>query len=118
MRLKRPFSALICGTLFLFASRSARAQQKLDLKEPPFAFGDFSWLDGNNRQPASLLTAGPATFGVYVDGYYLYQFHAPIDHTAFPSTVAPRHNEISINLASMGVDLTGLDGPIGRLFVQ
>ena len=61
---------------------------------------------------------GPVTWSLYVDTYYAWQFHQPVDHTIFPTTIAPRHNEISLNLAHVGVDVTGLDGPIGRLYLQ
>lgn len=102
----------------MLARTSSADEKPLDVREPPFGFGDFSWTDGNNSQPASLLTAGPVTGVLYLDGYYLYQFNHPIDHTAFPSVVAPRHDEVSVNMAMVGVDVTGLDGPIGRLFLQ
>ena len=90
----------------------------LDVREPTFGEFDFAWMNGNNAQPASLLTSGPVTFSLYIDTYYAWQFHRPIDHTIFASTTAPRHNEISLNLAHLGVDVTGLDGPIGRLYIQ
>ena len=90
----------------------------LDVAQPTFGEFDFSWMNGNNPQPDSLLKTGPVTFSVYVDTYYSWQFHEPIDHTVFPTTTAPRHNEISLNLAHLGVDVTGLDGPIGRLYIQ
>ncbi len=92
--------------------------QPIDVREPTFGEFDFSWMNGNNPQPASLLATGPVTLSLYVDTYYEWQFHEPIDHTVFPTTTAPRHNEISLNLAHLGVDVTGLDGPIGRLYVQ
>ena len=92
--------------------------QPLDVREPTFGEFDFSWMNGNNPQPSSLLQNGPVTFSLYVDTYYGYQFHRPIDHTIFPTTTAPRHNELSLNLAHLGVDVTGLDGPIGRLYIQ
>ena len=89
----------------------------LDVADPPFP-GDFAWMNGNNPQPASLLGMGPVTWSLYVDTYYAWQFNHPIDHTIFPTTTAPRHDEISLNLAHIGVDLTGLDGPTGRLYLQ
>jgi hypothetical protein len=92
--------------------------QPLDMREPTFGEFDFSWMNGNNPQPASLLGMGPLTWSLYVDTYFAWQFHQPADHTIFPTTTAPRHNEISLNLAHIGVDLTGLDGPIGRLYLQ
>ena len=90
----------------------------LDVREPTFGEFDFAWMNGNNPQPPSLLQTGPVTLSLYVDTYYGYQFHQPIDHTVFPTTTAPRHNEISLNLAHVGLDVTGLDGPIGRLYIQ
>jgi hypothetical protein len=90
----------------------------LDVREPPFGEFDFNWMNGNNTQPASLLGMGPVTWSLYVDTYYAWQFQRPLDHTIFPTTAAPRHDEISLNLAHVGIDVTGLDGPIGRLYVQ
>ncbi len=95
----------------------------LAVREPPFAEFDYSWITGSNRQPSPLLGLGPIDFLLYADAYYLFQFHQPIDHTAFPSTVAPRHNEISLNLATFGIELSRLSlgrygGPIGRLYLQ
>jgi hypothetical protein len=91
--------------------------QPLDVREPPFGEFDFSWMNGTNRQPASLLVTGPLTWSIYVDAYYGWQFWAPVDHTVFPSTTAPRHNEIGFNLATLGVEIN-LDGPIGRIYLQ
>jgi hypothetical protein len=95
-----------------------KPEPTLDVAEPTFGEFDFGWMNGNNPQPSSLLTTGPLTLSLYIDTYYGFQFHRPIDHTVFPTTTAPRHNEISLNLAHLGVDVTGLDGPIGRLYIQ
>jgi hypothetical protein len=97
---------------------SPAPDKPLDVREPPFGEYDFAWMNGSNTQPASLLAMGPVTWSIYVDTYYAWQFHQPADHTIFPTTTAPRHNEISLNLAHLGVDLTGLDGPTGRLYIQ
>jgi len=94
------------------------SEKPLDIREPPFGEFDFAWMNGSNSQPPSLLGMGPLTWSLYVDTYYAWQLHRPLDHTIFPTTVAPRHNEISLNLAHIGVDVTGLDGPTGRLYIQ
>jgi hypothetical protein len=94
------------------------SDKPLDVREPPFGAYDYSWMNGSNAQPSSLLGMGPITWSIYVDTYFAWQFSQPIDHTIFPTTVAPRHDEISLNLAHVGVDVTGLDGPTGRLYVQ
>jgi hypothetical protein len=100
------------------AAAPSDTDKPLDVREPPFGEFDYAWMNGSNTQPASLLGMGPVTWSIYVDTYYAWQLHQPIDHTIFPTTTAPRHDEISLNLAHLGVDLTGLDGPIGRLYVQ
>ena len=100
------------------AATAPAPNDPLDVREPTFGEFDFGWMNGNNPQPSSLLKTGPVTLSLYIDTYYGLQFHRPIDHTVFPTTTAPRHNEISLNLAHLGVDVTGLDGPIGRLYIQ
>ncbi len=100
------------------APAAATDAKPLDVQEPPFGEFDFRWMNGSNPQPASLLVMGPVTWSLYVDTYFAWQFHRPIDHTIFPTTTAPRHDEISLNLAHVGVDVTGLDGPTGRLYLQ
>jgi hypothetical protein len=107
----------------LAAPADAAQQQKkppppLDVSQPPFGEFDYGWMNGSNPQPPSLLGLGPVTWALYVDAYYAWQFQTPIDHTIFPTTTAPRFDEISLNLAYVGVDVTGLDGPIGRLYIQ
>ncbi len=104
--------------LLALAAGPPTVEPPLDVREPPFSERDYNWMNGNNTQPASLLTMGPVTWSIYVDTYYAWQFRQPIDHTIFPTTTAPRHNEISLNLAHLGVDVTGLDGPTGRLYLQ
>jgi hypothetical protein len=110
---------LLPAALALALTGSAAAGEKpLDEREPPYADGDFSWLNGSNRQPDSLLKWGPLTGSIYVDAYYAFQFSQPVDHTIFQTTTAPRHNEIAVNLVAAGVEVSGLDGPIGRLYLQ
>jgi hypothetical protein len=104
--------------LSVAVAEQAPTDKPLDVREPPFGEFDFDWMNGNNTQPQSLLGMGPVTWSLYVDTYYAWQFRRPIDHTIFPTTTAPRHDEISLNLAHIGVDVTGLDGPTGRLYLQ
>ncbi len=106
------------------AGGRARRPAPDDVAEAPFAFADFGWMNGQNDQPESLLKLGPVTGSLYVDTYFLWAFAQPVDHTAFPSSVAPRFNEAGLNLASIGVTLpanaidTSSGGPIGQLALQ
>ena len=94
----------------------------LDVSEPPFSLADWSWMNGSNYQPASLLRIGPVTPTFFVDADYAWQFSNPVDHTIFPTTTAARHSEFSLNLAYLGFELNGIDtkygGPIGRIELQ
>src|SRR6202022_4173675 len=111
----RVLLVILCGSLALAANG---AEGPLDEGEPPYGNGDWSWLNGSNRQPGSLLKWGPITGSVFVDAYYAFQFSQPRDHTIFLTTAAPRHNEIAINLVALGVEVADLGGPIGRLYLQ
>jgi len=115
--------AIVCAPALVRADAVApppasAAPKPLDETEPTFGEFDFGWMNGNNSQPDSKLKFDPLTLSLYIDTYFAWQFNRPIDHTIFPTTAAPRHDEISLNLAHLGVDVTGLDGPIGRLYIQ
>ncbi len=98
------------------------ASPSLDAREPPFATDDWTWLNGSNYQPDSLLRFGHVTATFFVDADYAWQFSNPVDHTIFPTTTAPRHSEFNLNLAYLGFELNGIDtpygGPIGRIEAQ
>lgn len=42
----------------------------LDVAVPPFSRADWSWMNGSNYQPASLLRVGPVTPTFFVDADY------------------------------------------------
>jgi len=68
----------------------------------PFAFGDFSWMQGNNRQSKSVLQSKYFTGGVTMDMNYNYSFNRPIDHTNAGSTATFRSNEFNISYIEAG----------------
>src|SRR5215468_1979508 len=113
-----PFFAIACFAAVILPSAEPTDPRPLDEIEPPYANGDWSWLNGTNRQPPSMLKWGPITGSVFVDAYYAFQFSRPRDHTIFQTTTAPRHNEIALNLVALGVEVSDLGGPIGRLYLQ
>lgn len=73
-------------------------------KPEPFAFGDFTWQNGNNRQPRALLDSPYLTGGLILDANYTFSFNRPIDHTIVGSTVTSRHNELNLVMVSAGAD--------------
>jgi hypothetical protein len=100
------------------AAPVADKTKPLDEREPLFGEFDYSWMNGNNPQSSSLLGLGPINLVFYADSYYAFQFSQPIDHTIFQSTVAPRHNEISVNLLALGIEVANVGGPIGRFYID
>ncbi len=108
---------IIC---LLFTGITLRAQ---DTIKQPFAGMNLSWINGQNRQihfPLTFKDSGGETIvtGVaYLDGYYNYNFSNPLDNTQTISSTIGRHNEFTLNLASIGIE-TNYHNIIGRLWLQ
>jgi hypothetical protein len=72
----------------------------------PFAFGDFSWLNGNSRK-----TSPPAfdskyfTGDVTLDLNYTHSFNHPTDNTVVGSTALARDNELQLSFMGVGGDI-------------
>ena len=71
----------------------------------PFAWGDFTWLNGGSRQSARLLDTKYFTPTIDVDVNYTYSFNHPIDNTVVGSTALARNNELEISFLGVGGDL-------------
>jgi hypothetical protein len=112
-------------TLFIFAlafmAYSLQAQDTI--KKIPFDGMDLTWINGQNRQkdfPLTLKDKDGETVltGVaYLDGYYNYNFANPADNTQTISSTIGRHNEFTLNNASMGFE-TNYKNIIGRVWLQ
>lgn len=86
---------------------------------PPFGWGDFTWMNGQSRQKDFPLKAfGDAvTLSLYLDFNYAYSGNHPRDDTLTSTASIPRHNEIEINLVSVGFDWN-YKNVIGRISLQ
>lgn len=87
------------------AQTKAIAKDSVKMKIPksePFAWGDFTWVQGNNRQKNSLLDTRYFTGSVTIDCNYNYSFNRPIDHTNSGSTATFRSNEFNISYIEAG----------------
>jgi hypothetical protein len=71
----------------------------------PFAWGDFTWLNGSSRQTTRLLDTKYFTPQLDVDVNYTYSFNHPIDHTVVGSTALARDNEVEIAFIGLGGDV-------------
>jgi hypothetical protein len=89
-----------------------RLPEALEAPEPapspdnftPFAFGDFSWLNGSPRTKDTVLNTKFFTPEVRFDTHYVTDFNQPIDHTIVGSTELFRSGEVQIEQASVGGD--------------
>jgi hypothetical protein len=70
----------------------------------PFAFGDFTWLNGNNRQTKALLDTPYFTGSFLLDVNYTASQNNPIDHTVVGSTALSRNNELTVAFVGFGGD--------------
>jgi len=100
----------------LFFSLGMSAQQGMDSStippgteadsmestKDPFLWGDFTWIQGNNRQSQNLLTTRYFTGSLTLDCNYNYAFNHPIDHTTSGSTATFRSNEFNISYIEAG----------------
>ncbi len=70
----------------------------------PFAFADFTWMNGNNRQKASLLDSKYFTASINFDINFTQSNHRPIDNTVVGSTALARNGEVQVSFVGIGGD--------------
>ncbi len=83
----------------------------------PFAFGDFTWLNGANRQHKALLDSDVFTGSFLLDVNYTASKANPIDNTVVGSTALSRNNEFTLAFLGFGGDLH-YGNARGRLMTQ
>jgi hypothetical protein len=72
--------------------------------QTPFAFGDFTWLNGTPRNKDTVLDTAFFTPEIRFDTNYVQDFNQPRDHTMGGSTEEFRSGEVQIEQASVGGD--------------
>jgi hypothetical protein len=82
---------------------AAPATPAVDL-QTPFAFGDFTWLNGSSRNKEVAFDSPFFTPEVRFDTHWMTDFNQPTDHTIVGSTESFRSGEIQIEQASVGGD--------------
>jgi hypothetical protein len=75
-----------------------------DPHSEPFAFGDFTWMNGNDRRHNALLDSKYFTGRILLDVNYTASNNDPIDHTVVGSTALARDHEVEISTAAFGGD--------------
>ncbi len=70
----------------------------------PFAFADFTWLNGNSRETEFPLDTKFFTGEFTFDGNAVYDFVNPADHSLVGSTNTGRTNELQVQQLGVGGD--------------
>jgi hypothetical protein len=83
----------------------------------PFAFADFTWLNGNSRTKESPIDTKVFTGEFRVDVNEITDFNHPKDNTLVGSSEPGRTNEIQLQQLGIGGDFH-YDHVIGRLMTQ
>jgi hypothetical protein len=99
-----------------FAAAGAKEPSRPKAPEP-FAFADFTWLNGNSRTSESPIDTKVFTGEFRVDVSYIQQFNHPKDNTLVGSSESGRTNEIQLQQLGIGGDFH-YDHVIGRLMTQ
>lgn len=80
-----------------------QAAPAVDTKTP-FAFGDFTWLNGTSRNKHVAFDTPFFTPEVRFDTHFMEDFNQPIDHTIVGSTESFRSGEVQVEQISVGGD--------------
>src|SRR5208282_6908909 len=96
------------------SSTPAPVTEQASSRPAPFAFGDFTWMNGQSRQKSQPLTNSFATVNLYLDTYYGYSFNHPKDDTIVGSGAVGRNTEWQINNATIGID-TNYKNVLGKI---
>lgn len=83
----------------------------------PFAFADFTWLNGISRQKEALLDTKYFTGEFRADINAVYSFNHPQDHTLVGSSELGRTNEVHVQQLGIGGDFHW-ENVRGRLMTQ
>jgi hypothetical protein len=70
----------------------------------PFAYGDFTWLNGNPRNKDTVLDTKFFTPEIRFDTHFMTDFNQPKDHTLGGSTESFRSGEFQLEQVSVGGD--------------
>jgi hypothetical protein len=70
----------------------------------PFAFADFTWLNGNSRVKTPVIDTPYFTGTVMADVHYVYNFNSPLDNTIVGSSSIGRSGEFQLQQFGIGGD--------------
>ncbi len=112
-----PENALPKAASPIIETAKATAGTENAKKAEPFAFADFTWLNGNSRTSESPLDTKAFTGEFRADTSYIYDFAHPKDHTLVGSSESGRTGEFQVQQLGVGGDFH-IDNVRGRLMTQ
>ena len=101
----------------LAATAKQEAAPAKQAKSEPFAFADFTWLNGNARTKESPMDTKFFTPEIRADVAYNYSFNHPKDDTISGSSEVFRHGEMQLTQLGVGGDFH-YDNVRARLMTQ
>ncbi|MFI5208680.1 MAG: outer membrane beta-barrel protein [Gemmatimonadales bacterium] len=101
----------------LAAQDSTHAAPAAPAAPAPFAFADFTWLQGNPRTKTAVLDSKYFTGEFRLDASYIGDFNRPEDHTLVGTSESGRTGEIQVQQLGIGGDFH-TDHARGRLMTQ
>ena len=108
-------AALAVSSILAAGSASAgdegAKEESGEKKAEPFAFGDFTWLNGSSRQTEYPLETPAFTGQFMTDANYTYSFAHPKDHTLVGSTTSVISSRLKAHITRLkGSSGSGTDG--------
>jgi hypothetical protein len=98
-----PTSAVPESALVPMALQVPQATTGVDY-ETPFAYGDFTWLNGSPRNHQPVFDTKFFTPDIRFDAHYMFDQNHPQDHTIVGSTESFRSGEFQLEQVSLGGD--------------
>ena len=113
------FLLLVSVSPLVIAQENSTGIAGEEVPAAPFAWGDFTWLQGNSRLQKQVLDSKYFTGDVTMDVNYNFSFHHPIDHTNTGSTATFRADEFNLSYIEVGGDFHDPEsGARARLMLQ
>ena len=116
----RPLFAALAASIFCSAAALGDPTAPDTSKAAPavpFAFADFTWLNGNARTTDSPLDSKVFTGEFRADTSFIFDFAHPADHTLIGTSESGRTDEFQLQQLGIGGDFH-YDNVIGRLMTQ
>ena len=111
------FAGAVASAALPSGQEKASSKPTKPAKSEPFAFADFTWLNGNSRTKDTPYATSFFTPEIRADVDYNYSFNHPKDDTISGSSEVFRHNEVHVTQLGVGGDFH-YDNVRARLMTQ